>query len=126
MELTEPVRSWDYFDLTWMSFIYAYAVREMDKYFKDLTGSDYCYNECAINARSPENEADEYERAFIQELNKNPNLIERSDIRTIDGEPYFVTLRRGESMEAACLHSTFTFNAWKMTCQNRIYRKIRR
>lgn len=106
MELTEPVRSWDYFDPAWMSS--TYAVREMDYYFKELSDEDYYYKECAINARSPENEADAYERAFIEELNTNPDLVERSDIRTIDGKPYFVTLRRGEVMQAACLqcHST--------------------
>jgi diguanylate cyclase (GGDEF)-like protein len=106
MELTDPIRSWDYFDPAWMSS--TYAVREMEEYFKNLNEEDYYYKECAINARSPENEADEYERAFIEELNTNPELTERSDIRTIDDKPYFVTLRRGEAMEAACLqcHST--------------------
>ena len=106
MALTEPIRSWDYFDPTWMSS--TYAVREMDKYFKDLSNDDYYYKECAINARSPENEADEYERVFIEELNADPTLTEHSDIRILDGKPYFVTLRRGEVMEPACLqcHST--------------------
>ena len=106
MELTEPIRPWDYFDPTWMSS--TYAVREMDKYFKELSDNNYYYKEGAINARSPENEADEYERAFIEDLNANPELTERADIRLLDGEPYFVTLRRGEVMEAACLqcHST--------------------
>jgi len=106
MELTKPIRSWDYFDPAWMSS--TYAVREMDKYFKELNEEDYYYKECAINARSPENEADEYEKAFIEELNTDPTLKEQSDIRTIGGKPYFVTLRRGEVMEAACLqcHST--------------------
>ena len=106
MELTEPIRSWDYFDPAWMSS--TYAVREMDKYFKELSEDDYYYKEGAINARNPENEADEYERVFIEELNVDPNLTERSDIRTLGGKPYFVTLRRGEVMEAACLqcHST--------------------
>jgi len=106
MEFTNPIRTWDYFDPTWMSS--TYAVREMDKYFKDLSNDDYYYKECAINARSPENEADDYEKAFIEELNRDPTLTERSDIRILNGNPYFVTLRRGEVMEEACLqcHST--------------------
>ena len=106
MELTEPVRSWDYFDPVWMSS--TYAVREMEKYFKELSEEDYYYKEGAINARSPENEAVEYEIDFIEDLNADPELIESSDIRMLDGKPYFVTLRRGEAMEAACLqcHST--------------------
>lgn len=106
MELTEPILSWDYFDPSWMSS--TYAVREMDKYFKELSDEDYYYKECAINARSPENEADAYERAFIEELNMNTELVERSDIRIINDKPYFVILRRGEVMETTCLkcHST--------------------
>jgi len=106
MELTEPVRSWDYFDPAWMSS--TYAVREMDKYFKELSDDTYYYKEGAINARSPENEADAYESAFIKKLNEDPTLMEQSDIRILDGKPYFVTLRRGEVMEKACLqcHST--------------------
>jgi diguanylate cyclase (GGDEF)-like protein/PAS domain S-box-containing protein len=100
-EWTEPFRSDDYFDPTWMSS--TYAVREIDEYFKSLNPADYYYKECAINARSPENEADAYERAFLDELNANPDLTERSVVRTLDGKPYFVTLRRGEVMEEACL-----------------------
>ena len=105
-EWTEPFRSDDYFDPTWMSS--TYAVREIDEYFKSLSPADYYYKECAINARSPENEADAYERAFIDELNANPELVERSVIRTLDGKPYFITLRRGEVMEETCLrcHNT--------------------
>ncbi len=105
-EWTEPFRADDYFDPTWMSS--TYAVREIDEYFHSLNPADYYYKECAINARSPENEADAYERAFIEELNENPDLTERSLIRTLDGKPYFVTLRRGEVMEESCLrcHST--------------------
>ncbi|HKJ39523.1 MAG TPA: diguanylate cyclase [Anaerolineales bacterium] len=106
MTLTEPFLSSDYFDPAWMSS--TYAVREMDKYFKELSDEDYYYKECAINARNPENEADVYESAFIKELNENPDLVERSDIRMINGKPYFVILRRGEVIEPVCLqcHST--------------------
>ncbi len=105
-EWTAPFRSDDYFDPVWMSS--TFAVREIDKYFRSLNPADYYYKECAINARSPDNEADAYERAFIDELNANPGLQERSVVRTLDGDAYFVTLRRGEVMEAACLrcHST--------------------
>lgn len=105
-EWTEPFRSDDYFDPTWMSS--TYAVREIDDYFKTLNDADYYYKEAAINARSPENEADAYERRFIQEMNENSELVKRSAVRTIDGRPYFVTLRRGEMMQEACLccHST--------------------
>jgi hypothetical protein len=105
-EWSDPLRADDYFDPTWMSS--TYAVREMIKYFGDLSAVDYYYKEAAIDARSPENEADEYERAFIEQLNADPGLTDRSLIRILDGQPYFVTLRRGEVMEESCLrcHST--------------------
>jgi len=105
-ELTDPITSQNYFDPVWMSS--TYAVREIHKYFTLLDNEEYYYKECAINARSPENEADAYEKAFLQELNSNQELIEKSGIRTQEGEPFFVTLRRGESMESSCLrcHST--------------------
>lgn len=95
-----------YFEPSWMSS--TYAVREIDKYARQLNESEYYYKECAINARSPENEADPYERQFINELNADPNLLERTVKRTIDGKPYFVVMRRGEVMEERCLrcHST--------------------
>ncbi|MBU0480019.1 MAG: DUF3365 domain-containing protein [Proteobacteria bacterium] len=104
--LTEPVRSDSYFDPSWMSS--THAVREIDKHFKALNDEGYYYKECAINARSPENEADAFEKAFIEELNGDPELKYRSLIRNLDGAFYYVTLRRGEVMEESCLrcHST--------------------
>lgn len=100
-ELTDSVRSKDYFDPAWMSS--TYAVREIDKNFKSLNNEKYYYKECAINARTPENEADEFEKAFIEELNTNPKLEYRSLIRNLDDTFYYVTLRRGEVLEQACL-----------------------
>jgi PAS domain S-box-containing protein len=96
-----PFRSDDYFDPSWMSS--TYAVRQIDKYFKALSPADYYYKDAAINARSPENEADAYEVAFLDELRVDPALEVRSDVRTIDGKPYFVVLRPGEVMEESCL-----------------------
>jgi len=72
-ELTDPFVSDDYFSPTWMSS--TYAVRQIEEYFKSLNLEDYYYKESAINARSPNNEADAFERAFIEELNQNPDLI---------------------------------------------------
>jgi hypothetical protein len=105
-ELTNPVRDKDYFDPAWMSS--TYAVREIDKNFKSINNEKYYYKECAINARTPENEADDFEKAFIKELNTNPELEYRSLIRNIDDTFYYVTLRRGEVLEQSCLrcHST--------------------
>ncbi len=95
-----------YFEPVWMSS--TYAIREMEKYFQSLTDMDYYYKECAINARSPENEADTYEKAFIQKLNESPTLETHASVRTIENQPFFAVLRRGETMESSCLrcHST--------------------
>lgn len=100
-EWTEPFRSDDYFDPTWMSS--TYAVRHIDQYFKSLSDADYYYKEAAINARSPENEADAYERTFLDWLNADPDLVIDTSVRVLDGKPYFVVMRRGEVMEESCL-----------------------
>lgn len=96
----------NYFEPIWMSS--TYAVREIDKYYHTVAKRDYYYKEAAINARSPENEADAFERAFIEKLNEAPDLNESSDIRIINEIPFFAVLRRGETMEQNCLrcHST--------------------
>ncbi len=99
--LSERTMTKDYFDPTWMSS--TFAVREIDKIFKTINPEDYYYKECAINARSPENEADPYERAFIERLNKDPDIEMVSEVRVIDGKPYFLVLKRGEVMEQSCL-----------------------
>jgi hypothetical protein len=107
-ELSDRVSPRDYFEPAWMSS--TYAVRQIDAYFKQTSGEEqgYYYKECAINARSPQNEADSYERAFIEKLNVSPDLIEHSEVRHLDEEPYFVVMRRGETLEEGCLrcHST--------------------
>lgn len=95
-----------YFEPVWMSS--TYAIREMEKYFQSLTDMDYYYKECAINARNPENEADTYEKAFIQKLTESPTLETHASVRTVENQPFFAVLRRGEKMEQSCLrcHST--------------------
>lgn len=96
----------DHFEPRWMSS--TYAVREIERSYQARSGTRYSYKECAINARSPANEADDVESAFIRQLNKDPSLQEFADVREIDGELHYMVLRRGESMEQDCLlcHST--------------------
>lgn len=96
-----PFRDEDYFDPVWMSS--TYAVREIDKIFKSYSNERYYYKECAINARSPENEADHYEKEFLTALNEDPDLVVKNEIRQFDGRWYFVTMRRGETMETSCM-----------------------
>ena len=104
--LTEKCRTADHFDPVWMSS--TYANRSIDQYFSKRNRANYYFKTCAINARTPANEADPYERAFIQEINANPSLLVRSEIMQINGQPFFVVLRRGETMLEECLlcHST--------------------
>ena len=103
---TESFRSPDYFDPSWMSS--TYAVRQMDKIFHQLAKEPYYYKESSINARSPEAEADDYEKGFLQELQKDSNLTRKTDIRYFDGQPYLSVLRRGETFESSCMrcHTT--------------------
>jgi len=100
------LKSKEYFDPIWMSS--TYAVRKIDKYFHQFNTEPYYYKESAVNARSPENEADEYEKLFLKDLASDPDLTQRVAIRVFDGKPFFTVLRRGEAMEDACLrcHST--------------------
>ena len=96
-----PVTSKDYFEPVWMSS--TYAIRKMDGYFHHFNQNPYYYKECSINARSPENEADDYEKAFPANLQSDPMLTTKSAIRFLDGKPYFTLLRRGEAMEKSWL-----------------------
>jgi PAS domain S-box-containing protein len=101
LSLAVRARSGDHFDPIWMSS--TYAVREIDKAFQAQSPTDYYYKDAAINARSPANEANVYERAFLEQLNRQPSLNTDSGVHTIAGQPYFVLMRRGETMDAGCL-----------------------
>lgn len=98
---SDPFRSEEYFDPTWMSS--TYAVRSIDEYFRTLNPAAYYYKECAVNARSPQNEADDEERSFIAAMNSDPTLDIWWGTRTIDGQPFFVVMRKGEVVEPSCL-----------------------
>lgn len=97
MEQSQPA---GYFDPVWMSS--TYANRMIDADFCNMNQGFYYFKNCAINARSPENEAYDYEKAFIQKLNIDPGLLYRSYVKDINGQPYFIVLRRGETMRQAC------------------------
>ncbi len=101
LEWSESFRDEEYFDPTWMSS--TYAIRKMDQYFKEYSEEGYYYKECAINARSPENEADIYEKQFLRELQSAPDLEEKTEVRKIDGALQYVVMRRGETLEQSCL-----------------------
>lgn len=104
-KISDRKTSGNYFDPVWMSS--TYAVRGIKKYFSQINENGYYYKECAINARSPENEADEYEKEFIAETNRS-SIENRTTVRVINGSTFLDILRKGEVMEKSCLrcHST--------------------
>ncbi len=96
-----PFRSPDYFDPSWMSS--SYAVRHIQLNFDKLEQTGYTIKDAAINARNPGNEADQTERAFINETNADPSLVTKSFMRTFDGVATLIFLRRGEVLVQSCL-----------------------
>jgi len=96
----------DYFDPHWMSS--THAVREINRIYTKKAGKSILYKHAAINARSVEYEADEYEKKFLKELNENKDLESRTAIRTIDNKKYFVVMRKNTTFLKACMkcHST--------------------
>jgi diguanylate cyclase (GGDEF)-like protein len=100
-ELTEDFVNEDYFDPVWMSS--TYAVRKIDDYYQQISNLDYYYKEAAVDARSPQNEANDYEKEYLEELNQDPSLEVQTEIRDIEGNPYFVTIQRGEVLDESCL-----------------------
>ncbi len=54
------------------------SVRDVEVVFlHEIENKDDYYKEAVINARSPENEADSFERDFIEELNKSSDLVDQ-------------------------------------------------
>ncbi len=98
---TEPFRTEDYFDPSWMSS--TYAVRLIDRYFKELNPVPYNFKDAAVNARSPDNEADDLERAFLRKLSADPKLETEFVVDNIGGKPFLMVMRRGETMDPSCL-----------------------
>lgn len=95
-----PFREKGHFEPSWMSS--TYAVREIHKYFAELNKEGYYIKDAAINARSPENEADEFERAYLRRIAEDATVDRLAEIRLIDGKPYLTVLRRGEVVEGSC------------------------
>ncbi len=98
--ISDKVAGKEYFDPAWMSS--TYAVREIKKYFSQINENGYYYKECAINARSPENEADDFEKEFLKQTNIS-GIENLTVVREIDRIPYLTILRKGEVMGKSCL-----------------------
>jgi signal transduction histidine kinase len=102
-EVMEAAQAPRRFDPRWMSS--NYVVRRIDETAREesVEGEEYYYKESAIDARSPSNEADPYERAFIEDARKDPALEFRTGVRVLAGRAYLEVLHRGEVMDASCL-----------------------
>ena len=98
---SQAFRDDEYFDPTWMSS--TYAIRHIEKYFRQINNEGYIYSEEALNPKNPENTADAISREFLEDLSDHNDLKRRSLIRWIDGEPYLEVMRRGEIFEEKCL-----------------------
>lgn len=87
-----------YYEPAWMSS--SYALQKIDSYFE---GVHYRYKEAAANARNPASEADAFEQEFLKRLSQQPDLLEETLVRRINGVPYFIFYRRGETFVDGCL-----------------------
>jgi len=86
-----------------------YINRNIMKYMYKTKFSAFYYKNAAIDARSPENEADPIERAFLEEAQQTPDVLRRSDVADFDGKPFFIYMRTNSSrVQEVCLrcHST--------------------
>ncbi len=84
-----------YFDPSWMSA--TYINRIIMTYFNDSEFDTYYFKNAAVNARSPENEANAYEKAFLEKVTADPAIESKSDIIDIDGNPFFIYMQRQSS-----------------------------
>ena len=89
----------------WMSS--TYALIHIDQSFDELIANSqlggYEWKQAAVNARDPGNEADAFERQWIEKMNADPSLDGFSGEVEIEGQPYIAVLMRGEVMAPECL-----------------------
>lgn len=84
-----------YFEPSWMSA--GYINRKIMSYFNESKFSDYYYKNAAVNARSPENEADDIEREFLSRARNNSSMKYESSVVEFDGKPFLVNMRSNSS-----------------------------
>ncbi len=97
----------DYFDPAWMYG--GYANRKITQYVKENGFTAFNYKNAAVDARSPANEANAYERGFLEKRKAENSLEEWSGTIDIDGQPYYVLMIPNEQRYTeSCMrcHST--------------------
>jgi len=90
-----------YFNPQWMSS--THAIKQQQIYFKKFNKENYYYKDAAINARSPENEADFNEREYLKALNNNINLKPKDGITSYKGIKMYYLMQKGEVITKGCL-----------------------
>ncbi len=91
----------DYFNPSWMSS--TYAIREIERYFQAQSSKHYRYKECAIDARTPQNEATPEEVKILRQMQDDPHKTKDFREVEIDGERFFIFYQRGETFDDSCL-----------------------
>lgn len=79
-----------------------YIIRRINQNLMPLVSFDYYYKEVAINARSPENEAQGYEIEILKRLNNN-EIDEFKEVMDFQGEKHLIFMLPGEYLEDLCL-----------------------
>jgi diguanylate cyclase (GGDEF)-like protein len=79
-----------------------YMIRRINSYQDPYVPVSYYYKEVAVNARSPQNEAKDYEIELLQRF-ASGELQEHREVRNYGNERFFVYMRAGEVMEENCL-----------------------
>lgn len=94
------------FDPHWMSS--TYVIREINHFSKMFTSGDYYAKNAQINARNPKNEADAFERDFLQQVAADPTKNRWEGIRQFNDQPFYVFMEVSEFYSDPCLrcHST--------------------
>ncbi|WP_163338573.1 DUF3365 domain-containing protein [Desulfopila sp. IMCC35008] len=84
-----------YFEPSWMSA--GYINRKIMSYFNESKFSDYYYKNAAVNARSPENEADDIEKEFLSKVRNNSSIDYETAVVEFDGKPFLVNMQSNSS-----------------------------
>lgn len=91
----------DFFEPALMSTFF--AIRRVNAIYNTQELPAYRYKVCALNARSPEDEADPYEAEVILRFNEHQELRDHKAIRDIGGEPYCVIMYPGTKTSDPCM-----------------------
>lgn len=102
----QKIRS-SYFEPAWMSA--GYINRKIMGYLYQDEFSDFYYKNAAINARSPENEADSIEKEFLLAAEDSKDIRIETGVHHFNSKPFYVYLKTNTSrFEKVCMkcHST--------------------